>query len=344
MSRHFFTGSRVLLALALLLFAASAWAQGWNGDLAGGYAWEEVHGNEDSYRTQWQDGQGFFLEDFSLSYAREGAGRETFSLTGSGFGGAEPYRYAALVFRPSKDWNFDLSYDRRAYFYGLAGGETPPGRESWHITRWKGGVSWDGWSFAALSLSMRYYHKGGEQYRQLYGMNQLYSQRVDLDESMREASLRIETKTLPFDLGFEQTQTDYKKENGWSPGSLKNITGNDPDMLATLGNTRDEKQTVPTSRLYGSYSGHGVEVAGALLYSYSKLESEGAAWRAYDLGNGSIGRVEFIDNLMGSARQDTFSGTIRAAFEVGGGWFIKGSADYRDLDFDSKRLFLKSRD
>lgn len=330
----------VLLGLAgtlLLLTALPAAAQDWQGAVGVGYAWENVVGSEESYRTQSYDREGFWVDELTLSYT-PGGGPEKFRVDGYGWGGAVPDRSGRVFWKPGSDWTLEVSYDRKASYFALSQPDFKNERDDWHVTRWSGRVAWDGWSFARLSLDLDYNHQGGWRDRPLYGLNNFYGWRTDLDRTMRQGTFLLETKDLPVHLYFEQAYAVYERKDRWSPIGHLNMKGGDPDFLAGLSNDSRDKQTVPTTRLGLTYANPRFEVAADVLYSNADLDSSGPTWKVYDLAGGSVGSVSYIDDVMGSASQDTFAGRIRMGFHLAPGWAVRLNGDYRDTDMDSSVL------
>lgn len=330
----------VLLGIAgtlLLLLALPASAQDWHGTLGVGYAWQNVSGSEGSFWTQTYEREGFWLDDLTLSYA-PGEGAEQFRLEGFGFGGAEPDRHARLWWKAGTDWTLEFDYDRRASYFSLSKPDFAGERDDWHLSRYKGRVAWDGWAFARLTLDLTYNHRGGWANRPLYGMNQFYGMKTDFDRTMKEAAIRLDTKDLPVHLTFEQTYGVYETDDRWTPIRRRNMDGTGTTLLTGLDTGAKDKQTVPTSRITLTYAAPRWDVAADLLYSHAKLDSGGTTWKVFDLGGGTIGSVSYIDDMMGSARQDTFAGNAKAGFRLGGNWSVKVAGDYRESEMDSDLL------
>jgi hypothetical protein len=333
---------RILLGAALGLCLAAAlpvhqWAQ-WTGEIGGGYVWQRVAGNEDSFVTQYGQRQGFVLEDFNLAYVAKPGERESFAANAWGFGGAEPAQHASVLFRPGCGWTFDLAYDRQAYFYGIAAGDLANRRSQWALERWRGSVVWDGWSEARLTLDLRYYKKDGSLYRGVFYQRNVFPTLDNLDQNMKEASIKIETKTLPVYLSFEQAFSQYERRDRWEPDGSKAIYGTSQSSLAELSTPRNDKTNVPSSRFIASYRNDIVDVAGSLFYSKSDLDSSGTRFALFDVGGGSIGQFRYLDDLAGSAQQDTRAGDVDVAFHLGAGWSIRVKGDYRDSAADSSQL------
>lgn len=313
-------------------------AQQWTGDVGGGYTWQNVSGNENSYRSQYGEQQGFLLDDFHLAYTPQKDGSERFSLKAWGFGGAEPDQHALLMFRPNSAWTFNLNYDRRDSYFNLDTGNLGGNHADWNIARWTGNVRYDGWSALRLSLVLRYVRRDGTVDRPLYGLAEFYPMRVNLDENMKEATLRLETKTFPVHIIFEQSQARYEREDRWAPLGSQAYDGTDPDVLNRLETNRKDKQDVPTTRLMAAYRGHRMEIAGAFMYSSIDLHSTGTAWQGFGIGGGQTGTVTYIDDLISSAQQDVKAGNLHMGFDLGAGWILRLSGDYRNTTADSSQI------
>lgn len=292
----------VLFAAAALL-PVMARAQSLTGSVGVAYAWQSSSGNESSFRTQTDLKQGFTLEDLDLALPSEDCGHRL-TLRAWGFGRSEPAEGATLAADLGKALNLDLSYDRRRSFFELTDPQRATRADRWQVTRWRGALGWDGWSFARLTLELRHTDRGGTVNRGAYGLNELYPVRIDLDESMDEAAIRLETKTLPVHIRFEQAFARYTRKNRPVPEGTEAI-GGDPDLLTDLAASYEDTQDVPTTRVDVSWAGRGVEVAGNLLYSSADLDSTGAGWQEYAIVGGEAGTVRFVDDLIGSQANDS---------------------------------------
>ncbi|NOZ93277.1 MAG: hypothetical protein GXP47_00885 [Acidobacteria bacterium] len=326
-------------ALLALLFAVAffglspAHAQSLTGVVGVGYAWQSSSGNESSFRTQTDLRSGFILEDLDLKLPAEEGG-DRFHLQAWGFGRSEPAEGATLAADLGKAFSLDLRYDRRRSFFEIEDPQYATESDRWHITRWRGSLGWDGWSFARLSLNLRHTERGGTMNRVAWGLNELYPIRVNLDESMDEAAILFETKTLPVHIRFEQAFTRYTRKNRPAPNGSEAI-GGDPDLLTDIGTTYEDTQDVPTSRLDVSWAGRGVEVAGNLLYSSADLDSTGAGWQEYAIAGGGAGTIRIVDDIVGSATTDTLAGGVAVGVRLAGPWRLQLRGNYRDASSDS---------
>ena len=312
-----------ILAASVLVMALPAAAQQWTGSVGVGYVWQTSDGNQGAFLTQTGLEEGLVLEELALALSEDGGGQR-FSLHAWGFGGAEPSEHGALTVELGGQWSAELGYDRRESFFRLAGGDLAGRNDGWEITRWRGALTWDGWSAARLTLGLRHTDRGGTVHRPLYGLNELYRARVALDESMDEASFRIETKTLPVHITFEQSLASYERSNRYRPDGAS--AGGDPDLLADVATTFNDEQDVPTTRLGLSYASPAVAVVANVL------------WSSADLGGGGIGTVRFFDELVGSATTDTLAGGVQLAVALGGAWRLNLHGSYRDAASDSALL------
>jgi hypothetical protein len=327
-----------VVAAFALLFAGAAHAQQWSGEIGGAYVWQHAAGNEDSFRSQYNQTEGFLLEDLLLTYAPSKDAPQQFKLKAWGFGGAEPDSHAVVDFKPFPALKLQLAYDGRDSYFNTMEGDFARRANDWSIDRWKGSVVWDGFTAVRLTLNLRYMERNGTIDRPLYGLAMFYPMRVNLDETMKEAALRIETKTLPVHILFEQSLARYENKDRWSPLGAQDLSGTDADLLSRLSTDRHDKHDVPTSRLMAAYRNDRVDVAGSFLYSSSKLDSSGTSWTSFDIGGGSIGRISYIDELMGSARLDTRAANVSASFMLNPHWIIRASGDYQDSTSDSELL------
>lgn len=333
------------LARCAALFAAAALlpviapAQSVTGSVGVAYAWQNSSGNESSFRTQTDLEQGFTLEDLDLTLPTDDGG-DRLRLRAWGFGRSEPAEGATLAADLGKAFSLDLSYDRRRSFFELTDPQYATRADRWQVTRWRGALKWDGWSFARLTLDLRHTDRGGTVNRSAYGLNERYPVRIDLDENMDEAAIRLETKTLPVHIRFEQAFARYTRKNRPAQDGTEAI-GGDPDMLTDLGASYEDTQDVPTTRVDVSWAGRGVEVAGNLLYSSADLDSTGAGWQEYAIEGGDSGTARFVDDLIGSATMDTLAGGMKLGVALGGPWRLALRGNYRDASSDSTLMGMR---
>ena len=326
----------VLTAVALV-FPGVAPAQEWTGTVGLGYAWQNVAGNEDSFRTQQDLREGFLLEELNLIWTDHDTGARRFSLNAWGFGTAEPSERAAIEADLGKGWLLDLAYSRRRSFFGLGAPEFADTADRWKITRWHAGVVWEGWSAARLSLRFRRVERSGTRNVPFWGLNEVYPSRVDLDESMNEGTFRIETTTLPVHLMFEQSFATFTRKNRLHPDGGEAIDG-DPDLMTDLGTTFEDTQDVPTSVAALSWAGRTVSVAADVLWSSSDLDSTGAGWEEYAILGGAAGTIRFLDDLVGSASRDALVGRADLGILLARSWTLRLRGSYRDTSSDSTLL------
>ena len=332
--RRILMGVGLVLCLWAATLSVPIWAQ-WTGEIGGGYVWQNYSGNENAFRTQYGQQQGWLLESFNLAYAEKG--RDVFSLQASGFGQAEPSSSAALLFRAKGGWTFTLNYDKQNSYYNIANGDLANRTSDWTIERWRGAIVWDGWSAAKLTLNLRYYKKDGYVYRGIYGQNNAFSTKDNYDQDMKEASIKIETKTLPVYISFEQAYTVYEQQDRWEPNGSQAIFPPSGSYLAAASTPRDNKTTIPASRLIMTYRNTWIDVAGSLFYSKSSMDTNGNRLTIYDTySNG--GQFQWMDNTGGNASMDNKAGNIDANIHLGSGWSFRFAGDYRDSTQDSNLL------
>ncbi len=322
-------------ALALVMLAPPLHAEGWNGTISLGYVGESRSGNEDSYRTQMGLSDGLWLEDLELRWRPAEESQSSFELEAGGFGDAEPSEYARLRYELDSPWTFQLDYDRREAFYGLIDPVLAVNRDEWAITRWRGQVRWDGWRAAQLGLDLRYYERSGWATRSHWGLNELVPLRVNFDQSMTEVALKLETKTLPVKLVFEQGFSMYERNDRYSPAGTDPGSSNTFEEAST---TRSDEIDTPTSRLLLTYGKRRTEVAGSFLYSPSSLDSSGLTTFGYGVEGGSFGQIAFVDDLLGSADFDTLAGNLRFAYRFAPQWKVRLIGMYRDRSTDTSLL------
>ncbi len=329
-------GAFVVLAAALM-FPCTASAQGWDGTVGLGYAWQNASGSKDSFRTQQDLRSGFMLEELNLTWTDDETGARRFALDAWGFGSAEPSERATLKADLGRGWLLDLGYSRRRSFFGLGAADFANTADRWHITRWGAGLTWDGWSAARLSLEFRRVERSGTRNIPFWGLNTLYPARVDLDESMNEGRIRIESTSLPVHLVFEQSFASFTRKNRISPAGDRAI-GDDPDLLTDLGTTFKDTQDVPTSVAAISWSGRRVRVAADALWSSADLDSTGAGWEEYAILGGSAGTIRFLDDIVSSASRDALVGRADLGILLSRSWSLRLRGSYRDTSSDASLL------
>ena len=328
------------VALFALGTAAGAAAQGLHGDVAAGYAWMDEGGSLSSFRTQYNLGEASFLETLTLEWARPSGGPPVFSLKAWDLGDPAPDHHGRLLFQPTAAWRFEVAYDGRNSFYGLQDSPVNPRADRWSIERWRASVAYDGWSAARITLAFRQSQRDGDVDRVLYGLNAFYPMRVRLDERFREGSLRIETKTLPVRLFFEQSFGNFDRENRWRPLGGRDLSGHDPDLLGQLATTQKDSVDLPSTRLGAFFRNARWDVAATAFYSRSDLDSAGLSSKVFEVGGGTIGQISYLEDLAGSATQDTRAADFRAAFRLEGGWSLRFLGNYRRSDADSDLMGL----
>lgn len=310
--------------------------QGWSGSVGLGYGWISGSGNRDSYRSQWNVQEGFNLDDLSLGY-REGEGQNA-SLTASGFGGAEPWRHARLVLAPGGSLRFEAQYTRQASFFALEEGDLANRPDEWARTRWSGKLGFDAGALARVTLFVRRSTRTGTATRSFFALNDVYPLRVSLDDSLTEGGIRVESRSLPVHLAFEETYSKSLVRNRYAPAGARNLAGDDPDLLAAVATDRLDERKTPTSRLSVSY-GHGnVEVAASFLYSRPDLSATGATFNTFDLDGGATGHVKTLDDVVSSATESSKAGDIRAGLSLGRGFALRLFGDLRDSTSDGSLL------
>lgn len=326
-----------VVALGTCLLLGPALAEDWRGTISIGYVGQDSDGNEASFRSQTGLDEGFFLDDLTLSRPADEPGGSAFELSLRGFGDVEGSEFAHLSYRASSPWTFELDYDRRVGFFALT--ETGLGlrQDDWDLSRWRGSVEYGGWKAADLALDLRYYDRGGSIERPIYAQGDLYSQRVDLDETMTEVAFRLRTKTLPVQLDFEQTWTVYERDNRYSGGGTP-LDGESSNILVGQTSGPSDEIEAPTSRLVATWATPGVEVAGQLLYSPAELDARGGSDRTFAIEGGSFGSIQYVDDLIGSADMDTLAANLRLGFQLASKWELRVLGEYRDRSTDAALL------
>ena len=131
----------LLLALGL---APRAGAQSTTVELEAGYQWVDVSGNEDMYRTQVNQDDGFVLGDFSLHFVDHTGGAsfvDDLRIDASGFGGNPTGRFR-LQMGLGTSYRFRLFYNRFETYSALPAFANPftndgiiPGQHTWQRDR-----------------------------------------------------------------------------------------------------------------------------------------------------------------------------------------------------------------
>ena len=304
-------------------------AQDWSGAIGGAYLWQNVDGNEDSFRSQMNLEEGFLLEDLNMLYRGQGAVSE-FKIDAWGFGDANPSEAAKIGLEFGAGFSFYFDYDRRASFFNLAGSDLTQRADDWDITRYRGAFVVDAWRPLEVSLSYRTVDREGTIRRTLYGLNELYPIGVNLDETMNEWTLRLATRTLPVRLELEQSMATYTRQNRpFATGDA--AVGGDPDVLGNISsNVVEEMDSVPTTRFIASYSGKNFEGVASLLWRSADLNVSGSESQTYLIGGGDIGTWEMVDNALGAAEQETFAASVSLGFKLGSRWTLRLAGDHRD--------------
>jgi hypothetical protein len=115
----------VALLLAVAPWAVPASAQSTHFSLGIGYDWLTLSGSEDMYKSQFNQGQGFGLQDLSLTTTDpSGSVFDRLSLDAAGFGADPEGRFRLEVGR-SKVYDLRISYLRARYFSALPGLANP---------------------------------------------------------------------------------------------------------------------------------------------------------------------------------------------------------------------------
>ena len=325
------------LGLTIGLVAVPTGAdEGWSGSLGIAGVAQDESGSEGSFQTQTQLDEGFFLEDLTLHHEGEDGG--VFDVRAWGFGDAEPAWHADVRWKSAGDWSLGFRFDRRESFFQLDTTGLGLRSDDWEIERWRGTVEWDGWDAATLGLDLRYHERTGTVNRPLLGLNSLYLLAVDLDETLQETTFRLETRDLPVAILFEQSLATFERENDRRPADPEVLFGQDPDLFAAAFDSRQDERDVPTSRLLVTWGNPRVEIAGSVLYSPADFDTPGAVSSSFDVDGGDVGRIEFVDEVMGSADLDTLAGDVRLGFQLAPEWTLRLEGMLRDRSTDATLL------
>jgi hypothetical protein len=319
-----------LFMVALCVAATSPLAaQDWSGAVGGAYLWQNLDGNEESFRSQMNLEEGFLLEDLNLIFRGDGAISE-FKIDAWGFGDANPAEAARLGLGFGAGIRLSFDYDRRASFFNLAASDFDQRADDWDITRYRGALVIDAWRPLEISLGYRAVDREGTIRRTHYGLNEQYPIGVDLDEAMHEWTLRLATRTLPVRLELEQSMATYTRKNRpFATGD--EAIGGDPDELGDISSSVvDEMDSVPTTRFIASYSGKRFEGVASLLWRSAELDVSGSQSQTYLIGGGGTGTWQMVDDALGAAEQDTFAGAVSLGFKLGRRWTVRAAGDHRD--------------
>lgn len=320
----------------LLLTAAAAAGQGWDVALTAAWVAQSEDGSDASFRTQLNLDEGFLLEALELSHQSEKGGE--FKLRGWGFGGAEPSQAADLTWKAARDWRLEVEYRRTESFFQLAETELGLRRDDWSISRWRAEVTWDGWAAARLSLGLRYVERSGVVTQPFREFRTHYLLGIDLDEKRQEASVRLETRTLPVKLIFEQSFGRLERRDDWFAAAPLNLDGDNTNLFLDAANDRRENRDVPISRLSATWGNDRVEVTGALLWSPADLDVTGESSTTFGIAEDTLGRVGIVDDLLGSASFDTLAGHLAVAVRLAPHWILRLRGDHRDRAQDATLL------
>ncbi len=333
-----------LVVLGALGLPQPALCQEWSGTIDLAYGWMDTTGNPDTFRTQYNLDSGFSLDQLDLDYRGEGS-LEHFSLEAWGWGDAEPAESFRLGLEFTPGLQVELEYRNNQSFFGLAGSDLAGRRDQWDLSRWRGNVVWTGWENWTIGLELRRVDRDGRIYRPHYGLNELYPLGIDLDETMSEFGIRVENRSLPVRLVFEQTWAQYERTNRpFVAGDQAISNPDDPDLFAGIGSTAVDEQDVPTSSLTASWGTDRWEGVATVLYSNAELESgadsDGPAtiWETYDIGGGAIGTTSWVDEVVGSTQMDSLVGALRLGFRLASAWTLRLGGSYRDASADSSLL------
>jgi hypothetical protein len=327
-------GAVLGVLLGAAAFSVPLYAQ-WTGEIGAGYVWQTYAGNQNVFISQYGLRPGWVLDNFELAYAPKTGGPQTFGIEASGFGGALPDQHAFMFFNAGGGWRFTLGYDRQYSFFNVPVGSFNHQNDQWAIQRWKGSAVWDGWSAARLTLNLRYTDRTGYSYRPFFGMATQYAMQDNYDQTMKEAAFRIETKTLPVYISFEQAYARYERNDQWTPASPYPLYGQTQNWLVGLQTPRQDTTNVPSSRLILAYRNDWVDVAGSFLYTKADMDSTGYRTSTFAIQQGTVGQAQYIDSLLGSASQDTRAANVDAAFQLGSGWSITLAGDYKNATQDA---------
>lgn len=324
------TKVRALGLATALLAALPLAAQDWTFAITGAWVEQSSDGSDGSFRTQLNLDEGFLLEDLHLAYDGGDEKPREFDFSAWGLGSAEPSQGAKLAWKPAGDWKVEVDYWRTESFFQLAETELGLRQDDWRVTRLGSKITWSGWKPAKLSLGLRRVDRSGLITQPFLELNEVYLLGADLDETREEATLRLETRTLPVKLIFEQSFGRLERRNNWFPASTVSLDGDDPDILLDAANERRETRDLPVSRLAATWAGDRVEVTGAFLYSPADLDIVGESSTTFGIDGGRVGRIEFADDLLGSGSFDAAVGHLGVGIRLAPRWTLRLRGEYRD--------------
>ena len=316
--------------------ATPATAQGWSVTLAGAFVGQDSDGSDGSFRSQFNLDEGFLLEDLTLR--RDGDNGRRFLFEARGFGSAEPSQLARLDWRFDDDWRFELDYRRSESFFFLAESDLSVRFDDWAITRFDGDLTYDGWAPAKLTLSLGYTERSGFLFQPFFELNSRNQLGIDFDETREEIAFRLETRTLPVKLTFEQSLATHERDNRYFPGGSTELDADDPDRFSDAQNLREEERDLPVSRLTAVYANDRVEVAGLILWSPMELDVLGPSSTTFAIDGGRVGTAEFIRDVAGTASFDAFVGELRLGIRLAPNLTLRLEGGQRDRAQDANVL------
>ena len=316
--------------------ATPATAQGWSVTLAGAFVGQDSDGSDGSFRSQFNLDEGFLLEDLTLR--RDGDNGRRFLFEARGFGSAEPSQLARLDWRFDDDWRFELDYRRSESFFFLAESDLSVRFDDWAITRFDGDLTYDGWAPAKLTLSLGYTERSGFLFQPFFELNSRNQLGIDFDETREEIAFRLETRTLPVTLTFEQSLATHERDNRYFPGGSTELDADDPDRFSDAQNLREEERDLPVSRLTAVYANDRVEVAGLILWSPMELDVLGPSSTTFAIDGGRVGTAEFIRDVAGTASFDAFVGELRLGIRLAPNLTLRLEGGQRDRAQDANVL------
>lgn len=330
-----FHGFKVFaIALSSLCLTTAGMAGDLNYEIGLNYGWLDSAGNPESFRSRTNISEGASLEDFQLNF-QDGSIRQ-FRIRAWGFGDAESREAFRLDLKTISSLNIRVNYDHHESFFALSDPDHSSTRENWDIDRWMADFSWAGWEHWGIGLSYHRTDRRGSIHRPDYGLNETYPIRLSLDETMDDLALRLESHGLPVYLLFEQSFARYTRHNRpLVDGSVSITNPEDPDVLTEISSNEKDSVDIPTSRVMASWNTGRWEGLLSLLSSNADLDSTGGLSRSYAVDGGTIGEMNFVDQVASSTQQDMLSGAIRLGFALSSSWTLRLSGTYRDSSSDS---------
>ena len=353
------------LSLLLLLAAFSAAAQTMPVELEIGYRWTDVSGNEDLYRTQINEDEGFVIRSLSF-FAADLAGTNAmdhFRLDAADLG-AGPAQSLRIDTGKTGRYRLRLGYRSFDVFSALPAFANPllaqgvvPGQHTFDRTRtmFDADVEFLGFGRLTPFIGYSYNHYDGPGTTTYFLGGDEFRLDSDLDESDRElragTSFRVGKFSGQVTQGWRSLASDETLTLAAGAGS-----GNDPGSI--LGEPVSTDSLTRTSSTDGDTPFTNLYVMGEVTerirliadYVRSGADSDGVEDESATGSFVSFALGRFFDGfrqtISSRGRNDTWHGGVRAAMTVADGVVMSGGyrSEHRELEGSSlvTSLFLDS--